>query len=158
MNSTHHIKQLVHDLNAMEAMLPSSGLLHPDISSVSIGWHLQHSLLVVTQICNALELSNPKKYIRDFNLQRNFIFVTRHIPRGKGRAPDSVMPQMPGQEDRFAFQNARTKVEKLPNLHPNAFFTHPRFGRLNVRLTLQFLSLHTRHHLLIAEDICKRKK
>ncbi|MEY4335064.1 MAG: hypothetical protein RLZZ196_3814, partial [Bacteroidota bacterium] len=39
------------------------------------------------------------------------------------------------------------------NTQKNQFFVHPIFGKLNKKDTFTMLDIHTKHHLLIIQDI-----
>jgi len=50
-------------------------------------------------------------------------------------------------------EKAKIKLEELRELNPQQFFNHPGFGNLRLKKTIQFLEIHTQHHLKIIEDI-----
>ena len=52
------------------------------ISQVAVGWHIEHSLLVIKQITATVAQSEPKLYKSKFNIKRFFVFLTKIIPRG----------------------------------------------------------------------------
>ena len=62
------------------------------VSQSSIGWHIDHSLLVINGIVAQLKNSNPNQYKWRFNLSRFYIQTINKIPRGKGKAPKIVQP------------------------------------------------------------------
>jgi len=62
------------------------------ISEVAVGWHLEHSLLVIKQITATVAQSEPKLYKSKFNVKRFVVFLTKIIPRGKAKAPKVVIP------------------------------------------------------------------
>ena len=39
-----------------------------DISQGSVGWHIEHSLLVIIKICESINNSDPSKYEWKFSL------------------------------------------------------------------------------------------
>ena len=57
------------------------------VSKATVGWHIEHSLKVLTQIIGAVEQSTPENYKRKFNLNRMIFLGLNFIPRGKARAP-----------------------------------------------------------------------
>jgi len=127
---------------------------HHGVSVVNIGWHIEHSLLVVTKIIGSLCDSNPSNYRPRFNLVRTLIFFRDRFPRGRGKAPDEVKPKggHPIDFDRL-FSKAEIAVGRLATAHPNQYFEHPLFGSLNRKNTYILLDIHTRHHLNIIRDI-----
>jgi hypothetical protein len=129
--------------------------INTKISSVSVGWHIAHSTLVIKQIIEQLEKSDIKDYKWEFNLSRFFVFSLNKIPRGKGKAPKSVQI-----EDDFTIENlkkyleiAKSKVIQINTLQNNSYFTHPFFGKLNLKASKKMLQIHTKHHIKIIEDI-----
>ncbi len=130
---------------------------NPKVSSVTVGWHLEHNLKVITQIISALEKSNPSDYNWKFNLTRMLILTANKIPRGRGKAPKSIQSEgdITIESLKNHIEKARYMLKKIESMHPNSFFTHPYFGDLNLKTTQQFLILHTNHHLKIIKDIIK---
>jgi hypothetical protein len=125
------------------------------ISKSPVGWHIQHTLLTTRRIIKAIESSNPKSYEWKFNLTRNFVLTFNKIPRGKGKAPNSVIPNetLVPSELLIEIQELKAKINVLDTLHSNHYFDHPYFGHLNLKATRKFLEIHTKHHIAIIDDI-----
>ena len=142
-------------ITQLENSIPFSSQANPAISAGNVGWHIDHSILVINQILGALEASDPKDYEWKFNVKRTVVFFMNKIPRGKAKAPKSVLPAEHFQEEtvRANMTIARYKIEQLSHLPPDAFFVHPYFGKLNVKATRKMLLLHTAHHLQIIKDV-----
>lgn len=127
------------------------------VSKATVGWHIEHSLKVLSQIIGAVEQSTPENYKRKFNLNRLIFLGLNFIPRGKAKAPKSVLP-----EGEITIASLKTHVEqvkelinKIDLLKPNNHFKHPYFGDLNLQQTKKFIVLHTNHHLKIIKDIIR---
>ena len=131
--------------------------LNPLVSEASVGWHIEHSLKVITQIIDTVEKSNPKDYTWRFNLIGALVLSLQTIPRGKGKAPKSVIPEGDITIDtlKHHIDKTRLMIHKIENFESNNYFTHPYFGNLNVKPTKKFLSIHTNHHLKIIKAIIK---
>jgi hypothetical protein len=144
-------------LNELEAKIPHHEKLNATVSASSVGWHIDHSILVCNQIIAAVEKSNPKDYTWKFDFKRTIVFALGKIPRGKGKAPTSVIPAAKASPEKMKVDCALLKetIKKLSVLPPNHYFKHPLFGLLNVKATIKMLKIHTRHHLSIINDICK---
>ena len=144
-------------LQQLEIQINNHEKLNPAISQSSIGWHIDHSLLVINGIVKQLQNSNPTDYNYRFNYLRTYIKLLNKIPRGKGKAPKVVQPTETPSIEMLTLKllDAKNTILELENLHPNSYFAHPYFGNLNVKTTLWFLKLHTKHHLKIIEDIGK---
>lgn len=147
-----NLKTLV---NQLESYIANYEKVNPAVSQSSIGWHIDHSLMVINGIIDELKKSNPKQYKWRLNWNRIFIQSINKIPRGKAKAPKVVQPATAATAAKLIsmLEIAKNNVVDLESLHANSFFTHPYFGDLNLKKTLWFLNLHTNHHLKIIKDI-----
>lgn len=151
------MEKLIALINELETKIPHSEKINTTISAGSVGWHIHHSLLVCLQIIQAVEKSDPKNYKWKFNLNKSFVYTFNKIPRGKGKAPESVKPKelMDTAEMKKTFELLKARLPVLETLQPNNYFNHPYFGNLNVKATIKMLKLHTKHHISIINDIVK---
>ena len=142
-------------LNQLESHIIDFEKTNIAISQSSIGWHIDHSLMVINGIIDQLKKSNPELYKWQFNWNRIFIKSINKIPRGRGKAPKSVQPSETSSIEilNYKLQIANDSIIELENLEPNNYFIHPYFGNLNLKTTIWFLELHTKHHLEIIKDI-----
>ena len=142
-------------LKHLETAIPKHELADPATSKSSVGWHIEHSLLTIDAIIHALEKSEPGNYDWRFNFRRTFVFTINKIPRGRAQAPKRVQPQTEINFDSLKIHliNSTENLKKLDTLKPNNYFEHPFFGKLNLKPTIKFLAIHTRHHLDIIDDI-----
>lgn len=149
------MKQLHKLLDQIESHIPHHKKMNDKVSHSTIGWQLDHSLLVINAVIGQLKSSNPEFYKWKFKWIRTFIRVTNKIPRGKVRVPKSVKPIDIAtiEELKAKLEHARQNISALETLHKNCYFTHPFFGDLNLKSTIWFLKLHTNHHLKIIDDI-----
>ena len=127
------------------------------ISQVDVGWHIEHSLLVIKQITATVAQSEPKLYKSKFNLKRFIVFLTKTIPRGKAKAPKVVIPSEEITVDSLqeSLKNTYQAIAYLKDCQEKQYFMHPFFGQLNKKQTIKFLAIHTDHHLKIIRDILK---
>lgn len=141
----------------LEEKVPFADRISPSVSESSVGWHIDHSLIVFNTICDAVINSDPSKYKWKFNFMRTLVYTMGRMPRGKVQAPKLVVPTELFDKDRLikSFERARKGIERLDGISKDAYFRHPFFGDLNVRPTKKFLMMHTRHHLNIIKDILK---
>ena len=142
-------------IGELEQKIDHADKLATNISEKAVAWHIDHSLKVIIAVVNALQNSDPVNYKWKFNLIRSYIFTVRSIPRGKGRAPKSVLPADLIIKESLLLQLKEAKeqlkiIEKLPS---KSNLNHPYFGILNVKMTTKFLEIHTGHHLKIINDI-----
>jgi hypothetical protein len=127
------------------------------ISEAAVGWHIEHSLLVIKQITATVAQSEPKLYKSKFNVKRFVVFLTKTIPRGKAKAPKVVIPSEEITVDLLqeSLKNTYQAITYLKDCEANQYFMHPFFGQLNKKQTIKFLAIHTEHHLKIIRDILK---
>lgn len=149
------INKLAQQLAEIEAMIPMAETLNTDISHASVGWHLAHSILVINQVTTAVAKSDPSNYKPRYSWIKFYIFLTKNIPRGKAKAPKAVEP-IPDMDLQEALERASLAIINLMSVAPNQFFPHPYFGDLNRGKTIQFLWIHTEHHLKIARDLLNK--
>ncbi len=146
---------LITMLNELEENISNLEKFNPSVSKSTVGWQIDHSLLVLNGIASQLKKSNAKEYKWQFSLKRFLIFTTNKIPRGKARAPKAVSPDTVANEKELKerLELAKQNVLDIKLLHKNNFFYHPYFKNLNLKQTQHFLVLHTFHHLKIIREI-----
>lgn len=154
------MKKLETLLEELESKIPDFELTSSTISKSSVGWHIEHSLLTFNAIIDAIKKSNPDNYQWTFNWKRIFVLTIGKIPRGRAKAPTRVQPTVHYNINTLTQHLILTKdnLRSLESAQPNQFFLHPFFGELNLKPTIRFLLIHTRHHLDIINDIIKSKK
>ena len=142
-------------IKSLEEKIPMMDVANTQISSAKVGWHVQHSLLVIISIINGLKQSDPNTYQWKFNLNKTLIFTLGKIPRGKGKAPKAVQPKEETTKDKLleSIEKAKVSLADLHKVQKNQYFLHPYFGHLNLKPTIKFLKIHTKHHLKIINDI-----
>lgn len=145
-------------LKEIGAHIPHYDKTNPKVTATSVGWHLEHILLVITNVLKAVEISDPKQYKWEFNFARLMILTMGSIPRGRGKAPKHVEPN-PEHITLEALHahllDAQAKLALVPNFQPKQHFKHPMFKHLDLKSTLKFLYIHTEHHLKIVRDMLK---
>jgi hypothetical protein len=149
------MKTLVALINDLETKLPFIERKNEAVSQVTVGWHLEHSLLALIRMIGAVEHSNPADYKGKFNIKRSVVLTLGKFPRGRGKAPDAVKP---GEEINRAtitalIEKARQKSELFETLNKDKFFTHFIFGNLRVKQARRIIAIHTYHHIKIINDI-----
>ncbi len=131
---------------------------NPKISESNVAWHLEHSLLVINAIIGALKKSEPTKYKYKFNVIKYLILLFKRMPRGKAKSPKHVVPHEIINEESLKIHIEKTlqNCHYLSILPSNSYFSHPIFGDMKLKTAIQFLEIHTKHHLLIINDIIKK--
>lgn len=152
------MKTLNELIDELENLIPQNKKSATKISSVSAGWHMAHSFMVLKRMSNALCQSDPAQFVPSpFNIQKFIVTLTGRIPRGRGKAPAAVQPTDDADASILhdLCTKAKTALAAIETLPANAFFDHPVFGILNKKQTIHFMQIHTNHHLKIVKDIVK---
>lgn len=153
------MKQLLKLLAQLEVHIPDYEKTNATVSQSTVGWQIDHSLLVVNGVINQLKKSDPKDYNWKFNRIRLLLQISNKIPRGRAKSPTAVTPMDHTTRDALivSMELAKKQVADLKKLPAKSYFAHPIFGDLKLKTALWFLKLHTKHHLKIIEDILKTK-
>ena len=150
------MKRSINDvLNQLEEQIPFFGSFNEKISSANVGWHIEHSLLVIIKICQSIANADPNKYEWKFSLRWLLFYLSGSFPRGKAKAPPAVIPVEAVNLEtlKASIEIARKSISSLKSVHPNQYFIHPIFGKLNKKSTMAFFAIHTNHHLKIIRNI-----
>ena len=150
---------LATEISKIEKYLDSHEILNKDVSEASLGWHLDHVLLVVNSIYGQLEASDPGLYKSKINKIRTLVFTINGIPRGRGESPNRVRPKddISKQEILNHLAMVREIIYKFDSLPKRSHFAHPYFGMLDRKQSKKFIKIHTNHHLKIVKDMLNKK-
>lgn len=145
-------------LQRLESDVTHSELYQESVSSSEVAWHIDHSLLVITKIVNALRNSDPAIYTWSYKPMRWMVLTIRHIPRGRGKSPAAVRPKRAKTHNQLllAIEDTRAILAHLDSLSSKHYFNHPYFGHLRLRQAVRFIEIHTEHHLSIIADIVQK--
>ncbi len=145
-------------LAQLESHIPDFEKSNPAVSNSTVGWQIDHSLLVINSVIDQLKASNPQDYKWTLNKYRILIGITNTIPRGKVRVPKSVKPIDVAtiEELTSRVELAKKNIADIKTLPAKSYFTHPFFGDLKLKTTIWFLKLHTNHHLKIIADMMRK--
>lgn len=154
------MKKLEKLLKEFENNIPNQKIVNTKVSEASVGWHIEHALLVINGIITTTKNSNPIDYKWSFNLPRTVTFIKGDFPRGRAKAPKSVVPKTEFNIESLKNHLSEThqNLKDLQVLDAKNHFIHPMFGKLNLKQTIKFLGIHTRHHVDIINDILKTDK
>lgn len=152
-----NIAELIHQL---ESRISEHALHNPDISNGSVGWHIEHSLLTLNIIIEALKKSEPSNFNSKFDFRRLIVLTVGKIPRGKIKAPKLVQPSTVIDPPALLQHLLLTKenLKALDSLSKGHFFSHPFLGDFRLKQAVKFLCVHTNHHLSIINDIINSRK
>jgi hypothetical protein len=152
------MQKLLNKVDALAAQISNADVLNNTVSQGNIGWHIEHSCLVIIKITETIQASNPIAYHEKFNFKKWIVFLTGKFPRGRAKAPESVLPiqNISIAHLQESIIKAKAAIDILNTCEKNKYFKHPIFDNLNVPKTIHFLGIHTNHHLTIIQDILKK--
>lgn len=145
-------------INKLESHIDNQDVFNPKISKAKVAWHIDHSLKVINYVIVALQKSDPKTYKNNLSFLGRIILVVGSFPRGRVKAPKTVIPPEVILEEDIITQlkTVKTTIKSIEELDKNAYFIHPIFGNINKAKVYQFIVLHTKHHLKIIDDILRK--
>ena len=151
------MKKLEELIDELELFIKDQEKLNPAISAGSAGWHIEHCLLTIDIVMEALRISVPAQYQPKFNLWKNIVMISKIIPRGRAKAPRSVRPTRSHSTESLLQHvvNCRKQLNVFETLNRNHHFPHPYFGQMNSNQAMKFLRIHTVHHLKIIKEILR---
>lgn len=151
------VKKLVRLIDDLKSKMEYAAVSNLKISGAPVAWHIDHALLVINAITHSIEKSNPSEYSSKRSFGKWYVFTFHKIPRGRAQSPKAVRPDQnfTTEDINRHFEICYTSLEKLNHLDRDKFFTHPYFGHLNLKSSIKFIEIHTKHHLSIINDILK---
>lgn len=146
---------LIQLINQLENNISKANSIDQSISQRGVDWHIDHSLKVIIGVSKTLIKSNEEDYKWKFNLLRTVSLTLGYFPKGKGKAPKVV-----NNKEAILIEDLKTQLELVKELIENTSklkaknnFNHPYFGLLNLKKSQRFLTVHTKHHLKIINEI-----
>ncbi len=154
MTSPNRLDSYIKDF---ESYIPQHEHHNLKVSKSTVGWQIDHSLKVINGIIGQLKEAPTDKKSK-LTLLGRFCLATRYIPRGKGKAPKTVLPPEHIELSQLneQLELAKKRLPEIQNVNAKATFKHPYFGILTKKQTLKFIEVHTNHHLKIVRDILKK--
>ena len=149
------LKKLGKLIGIIETYLPQREMVSKAVSNAPVGWHIEHILMATLVIAEQLLRSDAAQYRWKFNSNRFLIFFLNSIPRGKGKAPATVIPRDKTSLARVEkyLEIVTEKLKAIERVPPNSFILHPYLGMLNRDASVRFMCIHVKHHLAIIRDI-----
>jgi hypothetical protein len=152
------MERLTNLISEIESKIEFRNLKNVSVSKSDVAWHLDHSLRVINGISGVIKKSNPDDYKSSFNFKRSLVLLFGKIPRGKAKAPETVVSvgEISSEDLNSRLETAKTSIIELLKNTAKSNFVHPYFGQLNLKQTIRFLEIHTKHHLNIVDDILRK--
>jgi hypothetical protein len=148
------MQKLRDQLAELEKSILHIDVVNNTISASTVGWQIEHSLLVISSVIEGVKRSDPSQYTWRFKPLKYLILWRGVIPRGKVGAPKIVTPGLITTESLQAHIDlCRQRLAELVQVESDKYFTHPFFGDLKKEETFRFLAVHTEHHLKIIREM-----
>ena len=160
-----NIKRFNAKLSLLENLIEHSDVSITNISTWTIGEHIEHTLKVNEEIFKLI-LNCPEILIQkgsSISFIGRIVLLTKFIPQGKGKAPPHTQPVGISPESllekveevRKLLEQVHTRLEEMRQ-DKRSFGKHPYFGAMTRIQWLIFASVHQRHHLKIIEQIMRQ--
>jgi hypothetical protein len=125
------------------------------VSRWSAGMHIHHCCLVIIEISNQLKDSVIPSPPKKWSIVKTFVFFTGIIPRGRGSAPEKVLPDIHllSQQLHESLDESERIIREVRNIDSQMWTNHPVFGILTRDESIEFIRIHNSHHLKIIREI-----
>ncbi|UKJ08208.1 DinB family protein [Solitalea lacus] len=168
MNVLEIITQLKQALQEYESRLDHYSdevfLLHPEPNAWSLGEVYSHIFVTGLMNLKALELCVEGHGATDTDGLNEFgekLFALGHFPPGKYESPESVKSRVQNihkseAKELISKVNSRVSALNISDIlqsEENQRIEHPRLGYLNANQWIQFMLIHSNHHLEQLERI-----
>ena len=148
------MQKLRKQLDELESYIPHLDARNNTISASTVGWQIEHDLLVISSVIEGVKRSDPAEYKWQFKPLKYVVLWRGVIPRGKVGAPKLVTPGEITQDTLQAhIALCRQRLVELEQIGAGHYFTHPFFGDLKKKEAIPFLFIHTEHHLKIIREM-----
>lgn len=148
------MQKLRKQLDELESYIPQLEARNNTISASTVGWQIEHNLLVISSVIEGVKRSDPAAFKWQFKPLKYVVLWRGIIPRGKVGAPKLVTPGEITQETLQAhIALCRQRLDELEQVGEGHYFTHPFFGDLKKKEAIPFLFIHTEHHLKIIREM-----
>ena len=148
------MQKLRKQLDELESYIPHLEVRNDAISASTVGWQIEHDLLVISSVIEGVKRADPAAYKWQFKPLKYVVLWRGVIPRGKVGAPKLVTPGEITQDTLQAhIILCRQRLVELEQVEAGNYFTHPFFGHLKKKETFRFLYVHTEHHLKIIREM-----
>lgn len=130
------------------------------VSKWTVGEHVHHCCLTMIGVVRTLEKSTQPPPPPRKSVPRSVVFITGHIPRGRARSPEHVLPQQALAPEKLLslIDESVREIGRARSFDRGTWMRHPIFGPLHRDDALKFVRIHNRHHVRIVRDILKTRR
>ena len=148
------MQKLSKQLDELESYISHLEVRNDTISTSTVGWQIEHDLLVISSVIEGIKRSDPAVFKWQFKPLKYIVLWRGIIPRGKVGAPKLVTPgEITKDSLQVHIDLCRQRLLELEQVESGHYFTHPFFGDLKKNEAIPFLFIHTEHHFKIIREI-----
>ena len=151
------LNQLEEQLKSFESLVASAHVRRPELSGWSVGQHIEHSLIALSGMGLALRKEHPGLGERPANEYRDLVLSTGTFPRGVVQAPDISIPSENPDPIHLTrmISKTRSRLGNPLELAETSTIIHPIMNVMYRNEVIEFMVIHTGHHLAIIKDLLK---
>ncbi|NQV72541.1 hypothetical protein HQ496_05420 [bacterium] len=149
------IDRLNQQLTELDGFTNMTLIRQETISKWSVGQHIEHSLIAISGMILALRKEHPGTGSRAPNVYRDSVMEAKQFPRGAIEAPAISRPsESPDQKflQRMLIKTSN-RVGNPLEISQKATLIHPIMNVMYRDEAIEFMTIHTEHHLKIIRDI-----
>lgn len=142
-------------IDELETLAASALIRKESVSNWSVGQQIEHSLIAISGMILALRKEHPGIGSRSPNMYRDTVMATKQFPRGKIEAPAISRPSEdpdPAFLGRLIVKT-RNRVGNPLDISESATLIHPIMDVMYRDEAIEFMTIHTEHHLKIVREI-----
>lgn len=133
--------------------------INETISAWSIAEQVDHILKVNNSVLSSIEKETSSNNKKPLTFKGRIVLLFGHIPRGRAKAPEHVLPKKYPTEQ--ILTELKQTIKRLQNvsakdLEKDIIINHPFLGGMSPRQWIRFLCIHQGHHLKIVRDVLKK--
>jgi len=150
-----YVDKLSHQLTELEGFAPSAFVRQASVSKWSVGQQIEHTLIAISGMILALRKEHPGTGSREPNMYRDTVMASKQFPRGQIEAPAISRPsENPSPEflEKLLLKT-RNRVGNPLEISEKATLIHPIMDVMYRDEAIEFMTIHTEHHLVIIREI-----
>lgn len=149
------IELLNEQLDVLNRLCSQADVRNESVSKWSVGQHIEHSLISMSAMTLALKKEHPGTGKRDGNQYREMVLEHKSFPRGVVKAPEASHPSEHPSTDHLSklILKTRNRLGNPLDIASGSTLIHPIMSVMYRDEALEFMTIHTAHHLSIINDI-----
>lgn len=153
------ITLLFSQIDALEEYAKQADVCEPSVSLWSVGQQIEHTLIAISGMILALKKEHPGIGHREPNAYRDMVMETKTFPRGAVQAPDISKPSEAPDSVflKRTIAKTRNRLGNPLDISESATLIHPIMDVMYRDEAIEFMTIHTAHHLTIIKEIIEAR-